>query len=211
MLQLSTKDQIKQPITGQFNNAYIESGQNTYSLKLWLKRATYTALLCLGLISAIIEAFDPALFMSEDNLTNLGEFALYSPPVTVALASLILPFALGLWATSWFLEDAGLIHYKVPPEGESGFYEIEPIHSRFNGYIKGFSGISSVIFLGVIFLQISSLVNEWENALFTLLVPFFTIVQMVPAYLIYLKMNKTSLRRDIPKAANLREHDIVPS
>ena len=200
---------VKQPMAGQFNNAYVESGEDSTSLKLWLKRAIYTALLCLGLISSIIGSFDPAIFMTQDNLTNLGDLALYSPPVTVALASLILPIALGLWATSWSLEDAGLMHYKVPPEGESGFYEVEPIHSRFNGYLKGFAGISSVLFLVTIFLQISNLGDEWENALFTLLVPFFTIIQMIPAYFVYLRINKSYLRKNIPKAVTLRKEDIV--
>ncbi|TFG28687.1 hypothetical protein EU527_16905 [Candidatus Thorarchaeota archaeon] len=157
----------------------------------------------------IIESFDPALFMTQDNITNLGEMAQYSPPITVALASFILPLALGLWATSWSLEDTGLIHYKVPREGESGFYEVEPIHSRLNGYLKGFAGISSVLFLVNIFLQISSLVDEWENALFTLLVPFFTIIQMIPAYLVYLRLDKSYLRKNIPQGATLRKEDIV--
>ena len=200
---------VKQPMSGEFNNAYIESGQDSWSLVRWLKRAVYTSLLCLGLISSIIGSFDALLFMSQDNYNNLGDWALYSPPVTVALASLLLPLVLGLWATSWSLEDAGMIQYKVPPEGESGFYEVEPIHSKFNGYLKGFAGISSLLFLVTIFLGISSLENEWENALFTLLVPFFTIIQMIPAYMVHLRMDKSYLRMNIPKAATLRKEDIV--
>lgn len=200
---------VKQPMAGQFNNAYIESGQDSTTLKLWLKRAMYTTLLCLGLISAVIDSFDARLFMSEDNFTNLQPYALYSPPVTVALASFILPLVLGLWATSWSLEDAGLIQYKVPATGDSGFYEVGPIHSRFNGYLKGFAGISSVLFFITIFLELAGLPGEWENALFTLLVPFFTIIQMIPAYLVYLRTNKDYLRKNLPKAATLRKEDIV--
>jgi hypothetical protein len=200
----------KSVVWRNFQNGYIETGQDVYSLRRWFSRSLLIALLVLGLIAAIINTIDPLLFITPaqqaefESLFGVGS-ARFVPPITMSLAGLLSPIALGLWATSWAMEDAGLVHYKIPKEDEVGFYEVEPIHVRFSSYVKGYAGISSLIFIITIFLIMSS---DLDNAFFTLLMPLYAIVQTIPGYLVYTVLSKKYLRKGLPKVRNIREEDI---
>jgi hypothetical protein len=194
-----------------FQNGYVETGQDVYSLRRWFSRSLLIALLVLGLIAAIISSIDPLLFITQDQYTEFTDLfgtAQYLPPITMSLAGLLSPIALGIWATSWAMEDAGLVHYKIPKEGEAGFYEVEPVHVRFSSYVKGYAGISSLIFIITIFLI---MISDLDNAFFTLLMPLYAIVQTIPGYLVYSALNKKYLRKGLSMIRRISEEDLRDS
>jgi hypothetical protein len=163
-------------IWGGFQNGYLETGEDGSNIRRWFSRSLLIALLVIGLIAAIISSIDPYWFITS---TQYAEFQAewgypqFAPPITMSLAGFLSPIALGLWATAWFMEDAGLVHYKFPKDDETGFFEVEPVHVRFSSYVKGYAGVSSLIFIVTIFFL---MINSWMNALFTLLMPFYAII-----------------------------------
>ena len=133
-----------------YKDAYLPVTQNRLSIKQWFGRASLVSLLILGFIAAIVNIIDPLLFMTQ---VEYNEFIIetglpqLAPPVIITLTGLIAPIAFGLFAISWIMEDAGLIHYSIPPEDEDKLYKVEPVHDSYSSYLKGYSGVSSLIFL----------------------------------------------------------------
>ncbi len=156
----------------EYKDAYLPLARNQLSIKQWFGRASLVALLILGLVAAIINIIDPLWFMSvseyNEFLTETG-LPQFAPPVTVTLAGLIAPLAFGLFAISWIMEDAGLIHYNIPPGDEIKLYRVEPVHESYNSFLKGYSGLSSIIFLISAFYLFWSNSGNYESAIFTLL------------------------------------------
>ncbi len=202
---------VKRVQLSGYKDAYLPVPQNKLSIKQWFGRASLVSLLILGLIAAIVNVIDPLLFMTQTDYngflieTGLPQFA---PPVIVTLAGLIAPIAFGLFAISWIMEDAGLIHYSIPAEAENKLYKVEPVHDSYSSYLKGYSGVSSLIFLISVFYLFWTHGGNVESAIFTLLVPIFAILQTIPGYILYVRFDKSFLTSKLPEARRLNESDL---
>ncbi|MFW9933163.1 MAG: hypothetical protein ACFFDR_10950, partial [Candidatus Thorarchaeota archaeon] len=104
------------------------------------------------------------------------EFFKYTPPVIITLTGLIAPIAMGFWAVSWILEDAGLVHYQFSDD-DSPLFEVEPVYLRLKGYLKGYAGLSSILFFLSMILIFYSVPAVLETAIFTTFIPMFSILQ----------------------------------
>ncbi|MBD3406130.1 MAG: hypothetical protein GF411_08400 [Candidatus Lokiarchaeota archaeon] len=193
-----------------YKSAYLPVHHDSLSLRRWFGRAVLTSLLILGLLAAIINVIDPQLFMPPSEYAAfLAETGLpqYTPPVTISLAGFLSPIAFGLWAASWALEDAGIIQYYLP-EKDGILYDIEPIHHQYSGYLKGYAGLSAIIFFASIFFLFAGQEGLVEVAAFTLIIPLFLILQTIPGYIVFTRTSKAYLRKGLPKAGPLTESDL---
>ncbi|MCK4567507.1 MAG: hypothetical protein KAU48_09385, partial [Candidatus Thorarchaeota archaeon] len=194
-----------------YKDAYLPVTQNRLSIKQWFGRASLVSLLILGFIAAIVNIIDPLLFMTQ---VEYNEFIIetglpqLAPPVIITLTGLIAPIAFGLFAISWIMEDAGLIHYSIPAEDEDKLYKVEPVHDSYSSYLKGYSGLSSLIFLISVFYLFWTHGGNVESAIFTLLVPIFAILQTIPGYILYVRLDKSFLTSKLPEARRLNESDL---
>ena len=207
---------IKRIVWSRFQNCYVEMGELTLHFKTFIKRGIYISLLLIGIIITISDLIDPALFLTQSRLEwtlfpeNLLLFDYY---VITALAFILLPFVVGIWAVGWAIEDAGLMHYKFPKENEKILFEIEPVHLKYNGLVKGYAGISSVIFMITaisIYLQFSPL-----HILMVVVTIFMIMLNSGPSYLIYLKVSQTVFRKKLRKGLQeiemLSENERLPA
>ena len=193
-----------------YKNAYVPVNRGGLSLRRWLGRSLLLSLLILGLIAAVVNFIDPHLFMSAEEYSDfLSETGVpqFAPPVTITLAGLIAPLAFGLLAASWALEDAGIIHYSLPTD-ESKLYEVEPVYRRLSSSLKGYAGLSSILFVISVAFTFWTLGGNMEGAIFTLLIPLFSVLQMIPGYLVYARLGSDYLRKGLPEATRLSESDL---
>ncbi|TXT57900.1 MAG: membrane protein of unknown function [Candidatus Thorarchaeota archaeon] len=194
----------------KYKTAYLPVHHDRLGIRRWFGRAVLTALLILGLMAAVINIIDPQILMTPTNYADLlAETGLpqYTPPVTISIAGFLSPLAFGLWAVSWALEDAGILQYYLP-EKDGVLYDIEPIHHQYSGYLKGYAGLSSVIFFVSIFLLFAGQEGLVEVAVFTLLIPLFLILQTIPGYIVYTRMSNDYLRKGLQQAGPLTESDL---
>ena len=159
--------------------------------------------------------FDPLLLVPgelyiEHPAQRLTENLLYYPEVFVGFASLLLPFVVGLWAVGWTMEDAGLMHFKLPKEDEKMLYEIEPVHLKYNGIIKGYAGISAILYF-VSAISFFLTYNLVSTLLSVVMGTIMTIFLFIPAYLLYLKFAGSVLtklfRKGKQQAPQMTEKD----
>jgi len=128
----------------------------------------------------------------------------------VAIVGLVLPIVIGLWSIGWMLEDSGLIHYSLKKRSDQ-LFEIEPIHLRFNSYLKGYSGISAIIFLITLIVYFSGFPGRTSDAITLGFTPAIAILNSIPAYIIYgLSINKfNNLRKGLPEARKIKEEKFI--
>ncbi|KKM65881.1 hypothetical protein LCGC14_1486810 [marine sediment metagenome] len=199
---------IKRIVWSRFQDCYVEMGELTLHFKTFIKRGIYISLMIIGIIITISDLIDPALFLPQGKLEGTlfpENLLLFDYDVITALSFLILPFVVGIWAVGWAIEDAGLMHYKFPKENEKILFEIEPVHLKYNGLVKGYAGVSSVIFLITaisIYLKISP--GNIGAVIVTILLMMFN---AAPSYLIYLKVSQAVFRKKLRKG--LQEIDML--
>lgn len=203
---------IKRKVWFRFQDSYVNRGKLTFNFKIFFKRGIYISLLIIGIIITISDLIDPSLFLTPYAIgeSNYSENLLFAPDLINGLTFLILPFVVGVWAVGWAMEDAGLMHYKFPKENEKILFEIEPVHLKYNGLVKGYAGVTSVIFL---ITAISVYLSVWPlhiiQVIFTILLIMFN---SVPSYLIYLIVSQTVFRKIFRKGLQeiemLSENDI---
>ncbi len=205
---------IKRRVWSRYKDCYVDMREPTLDLRTFFKRGIYIYLLIIGVIITIAAAsIDTSLFLTEYNITNTrySENILFEPDILTGLAYLILPFAVGLWAVGWSIKDAGLMHYRFPKENEESLFEIEPVHLKYNGLIKGYAGVSSIIF---IITAISVYLPVYPLHI-PLMVPLLVLTNMFsagPSYLVYFKISQSifrkKLRKGLQKLEMLSEKDI---
>ncbi len=208
---------LKKLTMSKYIDAYVEITPQPLSLRKWIGRTLLTTLLLLGLIAVVVQILDPALFMTTELYNELVGYGLakYAPPLTISIGGLLVPIAFGMLAAAWAMEDAGLMHYYIPEE-EDRLYEVEPTHMRYTTYLKGYAGLSSLLFIISIIYQFMVVGGNIENAFVTILLPFFAIIQTIPGYLVYMKMGSQYLKKGLPvidkiDESNLRLQDIKES
>ena len=211
----------KRIIFRRYNDAYIDSDPDVLLPKIFIKRAIYIFLLTLGILAIIVPFMSnevAKLFLLPKNAEYYEEEGLnlrFVLPVLFAITfTFILPIVMGLWSIGWSLEDSGLIHYsglKGQRERLDKLFEIEPTHLRYNSYLKGYAGISSIIFLVSLSVYFSGFEGRAEDALFVILTPLMTIFISVPAYIFYnLTKGKFGyLRKKLPEAKRIAEADLL--
>jgi hypothetical protein len=200
---------VKGKVLSKYKNAYISVKPQPIQFRQWLGRAGLTALLILGLLSILVNVIDPLLFMNPEQLALFPAVPQLSPSVTLPLAGFIAPIAFGLWATSWAMEDAGLMHYSIPESDDEYLYEIEPVFRRFSSYLKGYAGLASVIFISwVIVLLVDASVPEMA-VFITLLVPIFSILQTIPGYFVYSRLSKYFLISNLTEINRVSKSDLI--
>ena len=203
---------IKGKVMPKYKDAYINIEPKTLQLRRWLGRALLTALLILGLMSILVNVIDPLQFMNltqyEMFLEQIG-FAQLAPPVTLSLAGFIAPIAFGLWAASWAMEDAGLMHYSIPKSEDESLYEIEPVYRRYSSYLKGYAGLASLLFISWILFLLWNANMNFEAVVFTLLMPVYSILQTIPGYFVYSRLSTSFLTSKLSEINRVSVEDLT--
>ncbi len=204
---------IKRIVWSRYKDCYVDMREPTLDLRTFFKRGIYISLLIIGIIITIVSSVDTSLFLTEYNITNTmySENILFEPDVLTGLAYLILPFAVGLWAVGWSIKDAGLMHYRFPKEIEESLFEIEPVHLKYNGLIKGYTGVSSMIFI-ITAIIVYLPVYPWHILSVVIPLVLYMMTNAGLSYLVYFKINQSifrkKLRKGLQKLEMLSEKDL---
>ena len=212
---------IKNKIWFKYKNGYIDIPPDFFAPKKFVRRAIYVFLLTMGLSATIlalgyIRAIDflppdeKAYWVETIGITN----PLYITDVFLEIAALIYPFAIGLWAIGWAIEDSGLMHYKLPKGKDKILYEIEPVHLKYMNIIKGYAGISAVVyFIAFISFYLTHKVPFHLVTGAIAIIPLFTLATWIPAYLVYTiflkKFMIKFLRKNVKEIGTITEEQIV--
>ena len=209
---------IKRITLKRYKDAYIENPVKVLSLRKYLKRIFYCILTTLGLMSFLIPRIDLRLFLDSLYFERFEDYGIspgYSFAVQITLISILMAISLGIWSIGWAIEDAGLMHFSLQANRKGKeFYEIEPIHLKFISYLKGFAGITSIIYLFELGLAYSSLLKTHPDVIIdllsTTLIPLGMVIFLLPAYLIYSwKGTMTNLlRKNLKPLKKLETADI---
>lgn len=140
------------------------------------------------------------LFMTQEEhdrfVIKMG-FPRRAPPVTITLSGLLIPVAIGFWATSWAMEEADIFHHHDMGTERRIPMEVEPAYLRYNNYLKGYIGLSSVVFIATVAALFIIGGKAIEAAIFTLLIPLFAVVQSIPSYRVYSVTSREYLTRGL--------------
>lgn len=140
---------VKQFIFGKFEDGYLNIEEDQIDFKIHLKRAIFTILLSIGLAATIMRLIDPKLFISEmqyEYLQDEGTPVRYSTDGFLGFLLILLPIVIGLWSIGWTMEDLGLLHYRLPEDDKIALFEIKPMHLKYTQILKGYAGISALIY-----------------------------------------------------------------
>ncbi|MFX1567403.1 MAG: hypothetical protein ACFFCV_03445 [Promethearchaeota archaeon] len=207
---------VKGFIYRRHKNAYLNLPFNVFFIKKFLKRGIYVFLLTLGLLAVLLPIIEPHadVLINEEFLAGYiaeGLNLSYLLPVVMVVSGMILPIVIGLWSIGWILEDSGLIHYSLKGRLDQ-LFEIEPVHLRYNSYLKGYAGISSIILLIKLFLEFASQgAIRRVDAIMVLLIPLFNILHTIPPYLLYglVTRNYKNLIKGLPEAKIISEDQLL--
>ena len=211
----------KKKIFRKYADAYIATDPDLFSPKKFTKRAIYIYLLTLGLLAIIIPLMSEEvakLFISSkwvESYKNEGLDLRFVVPVLFSITfTFVLPVVIGLWSIGWALEDSGLVHYsglEGQKERLDKLFEIEPTHLRYNGYLRGYAGISAIVFLVSMAIYFLGFEGRSSDFMFIILTPLMTIVLSVPAYIVYARTKGKFgyLRKGLPEAKRIAETDLI--
>lgn len=187
-----------------YKNAYIEQPRNPLTVKKYLTRGIYCVLLLLGLYSFVIPLIDPQQWNPEgsyEHYINEGVNPRYSLNIMLGFIGLLMAIVVGLWSIAWALEDSGLTHYKFFDQEGNELREIEPIKNKYASFLKGYAGITSILFLIEVMFMFGQ-VGDDRVAEITWLIflPIIGIGFLFPVYLLYAKVggNHKYLRKKLP-------------
>jgi len=206
----------KQAIYRRHKDAFIDIEPQILSIKKFLKRGIYIFLLTIGLLAFIVPLLEEQAYLFINDASVAGYLSEnlqlnFVLPFVMAITGLVLPIVVGLWSIGWILEDSGLIHYSLRKRLDQ-LFEIEPIHLRYNSYLKGYSGISAIVFLVTLILYFSPLPGRTSDAITVGFTPAIAILNSIPAYLVYaLSISKyNNLRKGLPEARRINEEELIP-
>jgi hypothetical protein len=193
---------IKGGIWRDYENAYVDLSPELTQGRMF-KRAIYIGLLTMGILSLLIYIIPPALLIPlsmEDTIFNMAFVS--------CIAGFMVPFSIAMWSASWSYHDASLVHYKIPDEDKDELYEVEPIHLRYDSFLKGYAGLSSIIFIvNLMAMQISG--GEGQLMAIVVLYVFMHMSLLtLPAIYVHSRMNHTWLRKNLPRARRFTKSDV---
>ena len=112
-----------------------------------------------------------------------------------------------MWSVSWSYHDASIVHYKIPEIEKNELYEIEPVYLRYDTLLKGYAGLSSILFIfNLLLYQLA-----YQDALMVVLVLYVFLhmtLLSLPSLYVHSRMNHLWLRKNLPKARRLSKSDI---
>ncbi|MHA1293157.1 MAG: hypothetical protein ACTSQJ_10855 [Promethearchaeota archaeon] len=206
---------LKGLIFKRYKNCYIEKRNTILTKKVFFKRGLYLVLFTMGLYALICQSIDYSIFLTQssiDNYHKVGVNPIYSLTVVGIFIGILFPISLGFWCVGWALEDAGLMHYRIQDERVGReLYEIEPIYLKYTSFLKGYAGISSIIFVVQISIHFFNVGGEYMFDAFAIIILLFVVfLLLIPAYLMYAKVmgDNSYLRKDLKEIKKLKEEDI---
>lgn len=214
---------IKSIFYKRYEDGYIENTIKARTPKFFLRRAIYTILLTLGILSFIIPNIDESamLFMSTSayqEFKELGIYPGYNVTLLNTLVGILIPFINGIWAIGWSLEDAGLMHYRVEDQREGKeAYEIEPTHVKYNSFIRGYAGISSILFIiqaAASYFSVMAISPERGSDLYVVFtLPLTILGQFILIYIVYTRIgiNNDKLRKGLSVLKQVKKQDLIES
>ncbi len=198
---------IKNKIWRNYENTYVNISEESFNMKKLVKRLIYLFLLTMGMSAALLNSgvISVTDFLTIDQagywLVEKGiDSPLYITDIFLNIGYLVFPIAVGLWSIGWALEDCGLMHYNLPRENQKILYEIEPIFRKYTSMVKGYAGISAIIYFLSILLYY--LINKPEDLLSIIGVIIFSLliaITVIPSYFIYNKFINSFLRKRLTK------------
>ena len=168
-------------------------------------------LLVLGIQAALFSFFPYAAFLSPEDLVDYTEAGVdirFVLGVSTAVVGLLTPVAVAILSVGWSFEDAGLVHFDIPKDN-TRLYEIEPIFRRYNSYVKGYAGLSSLLFLLAIVTYFAFFPGRFIDAIITLILPLTTVLLTPLAYYTYVKTNTSFLRGKYLTLGQVTEEELL--
>jgi hypothetical protein len=196
---------MKGVVWSDYVNAYVDIPRATLKQNRVIRRAIYVGLLTMGIVSILIYIIPPTLLIPP---------GVVQPPITVfhmasiaSIAGLVVPISIALWSSGWSYRDASLVHYKIPDDGVDELYEIEPIYLRFDSFLKGYAGFSSILFIiNLVIVQFTT--ADFTMALLVLYVFMHVSLLTLPSIFVHSRMNHIWLRKNLPKARKFTKSDV---
>ena len=195
---------LKAGVWRTFRNFVVPTAVSELTPKRFAFRMLYISLLNLGVVSMIFTFIEGTVFLPVD-MFEAGDII---GPMQIVLASvggLLTPFLVGLWSVSWTLQDSSVMHYKFPHEDSQELFEIEPVYLKYDTLLKGYAGISSILFVLSILISPTSTV---EFVLLTLYTIMHTTLLAVPGLLLHSGRNHTWLQKGLLRLRRLNEEDL---
>lgn len=211
----------KKIVYRRYKDAYIETDLDAFTPKKLIIRLIYIFLLTLGFLAIVLPLMSEGvarMFINTGTVDFYEEEGLdlrFVLPVLMAITfAFVFPIVIGLWSVGWALADSGLVHYsglEGQKERYDKLFEIEPTHMKYNNYLKGYAGISSVVFLISLAIYFTGFEGRAEDVMMVILIPAITIIYSIPPYIVYgLDKGKfQNLRKGLPEAKRIAEADFI--
>jgi hypothetical protein len=204
----------KRKIYFRYEDVYLEGEPAALTKRMFIIRSIYILLLTMGIMAFIIPLIDVSKLLSLADMagyTAEGIIPMYAMSSIAGVIGFILPIVVGLWSIGWAMEDAGLIHHRLDDRRPGKLFEIEPIHIKYNSYLKGYAGITAILFIievSLYFVQQGG--SRVSDAIFAFIVPILSIILAIPSYIVYAKvMGKNAyLREGLKEIRKLSKEDI---
>ncbi|MBD3404827.1 MAG: hypothetical protein GF411_01670 [Candidatus Lokiarchaeota archaeon] len=197
---------VKKFLRRGYEDGYVPLEVSGLKTNRMIMRLIYVYLLVVGLLNTLLNLFDPEIFLTNDMLTS-GINPLYNISYIFCIAGIATPITVALWSVGWALEDAGLIHYKLPAKTSGELYEIEPVYRSYSSYLKGFAGFSTILSLFVMYDYFTSIGLDFD-AISVFLIPFHAMLIVIPAYVLFSVFGSKWLRKDKPALKQLETDDL---
>ncbi len=199
----------------RYRNAYLSWEISSLNIQEVLVRGILLLLLTIGLNATLIEAglLKPEFFMTWDVLDSIAISGVETPlkynmDAFFGAIFLLCPIAVGLWSCAWAFEDASIIHYHFGNNQGDGFFEIEPLHFRFNALLGGYAGLSALFYyLGAINFYFLAGLEHLQELFFLGIAGFMVTFVMIPAYLLYWWVGSMHLRKGLKESRGLTEEE----
>ncbi len=197
---------IRDAVCSAYKYAYVDLPSPTLKQSRILRRAVYLGLLTMGIVSILIYILPPTLFLPAGEVDPL-EISGFHMASIASIAGLVVPISVALWSTGWSYRDASLVHYKIPNNGIADLYEIEPIYLRFDSFLKGYAGFSSILFIiNLVIMQFTT--QDFVMALLVVYVFMHISLLSLPAIYAHSRVNHMWLRKNLPKARRFTKSDV---
>jgi hypothetical protein len=196
---------IKGVVWRDYKNAYVDLPQPAVTQRRVIRRAIYLGLLSMGIVSILIYIIPPSLLISPGEVDD--PISVFHMASIASIAGFVVPISIAVWSTGWSYRDASLVHYKIPDDGVDDLYEIEPIYLRFDSFLKGYAGFSSILFIiNLVIVQFTT--QDFAMALLVLYVFMHVSLLTLPAIYVHSRMNHMWLRKNLPKARRFTKSSV---